>query len=64
MFKPTRKGDLSPEYTKVSLPSLGLVWAKTDGISVEVHGWGDQPHIAVEDLPEKARLKLLKLIER
>ncbi len=62
MFKPKRFGDFSPEYTKISLPSLGLVWAKTDGKSVEVLGWGDQPHIELEDLPEKTKEKLLKLI--
>ena len=43
-------------------PSLGLVWAKTDGKSIEVLGWGDQPHIELEDLPEKTKEKLLKLI--
>jgi hypothetical protein len=61
MFKPTRFGDFSSEYTKIPLPSLGLVWAKTDGKSVEVLGWGDQPHIELKDLPEKTRKKLLKL---
>jgi hypothetical protein len=61
MFKPKRFENLSPEYTKVSLPSLGLVWAKTDGKSVEVLGWGDQPYIELKDLPEKTIQKLLKL---
>ena len=61
MFKPKRFGDFGPEYTKISLPSLGLVWAKTDGQSVEVLGWGDQPHIELEDLTEKTKEKLLKI---
>ena len=61
MFKPKRFGDFSPDYTKITLPSLGLVWAKTDGQSVEVLGWGDQPHIELEDLPEMTKEKLLKI---
>lgn len=64
MFKPTRWGDFGPEYTRVSLPSLGLVWAKTDGESVEVLGWGEQPHIEVQSLPEKTKMQLLKSINR
>ena len=60
MFKPKRFGDFSPEYTKIPLPSLGLVWARTDGQSVEVLGRGDQPYIELEDLSEQTRKKLLK----
>ncbi len=61
MFKPKRFGDFSPGYTKIPLPSLGLVWAKTDEISVEVLGWGEQPFIVLKDLPEKTMKILLKL---
>lgn len=64
MFKPTRWGDFSPEYTRVSLPSMGLVWAKTDGESVAVLGWGEQPYIELESLPEKAKAQLLRSIGR
>ena len=64
MFKPTRKGDLGPEYIRVSVPSMGLVWAKTDGKSVKVHGWGEQPNIELHDLPEETYKKLLELNEK